>query len=692
MTEKKRGHRKAIYGKAMSGADRKRRMMARGNIVERRQCADPDRRSELESDTEAWLRHYFPQTFFREFERPHKELIERSEQAQRDGSRMVVAAERGIGKSACLYALVLKFKLSGVELFPVYIPWSEKAKRQGFGWWRNALCHNEILDQDYPEYTAPFRHSKGISQRIRNTVWGEWDNESQEMGSGDPTGCEFSVTDGLIVMPDGLGCIGSSSINGNPRGLNHSLPDGRLLRPTLGLIDDVQDHKVAKSKGPNGLVADTIRRINGDVGGLGAAGREFPILMSGNCIASGDVTDHFLNNDGWAAVHVPCITSWPAGWDSDGAKVRELWDELCRIYKDKGDDAEYYTANKATMTRGLELSAPLAFADGIKATESRKGGRVPAVDPMHAVIRAWADMGSEAFMAERQQAPIDPADESTPYVVTPQLILNRTENRRPFERPEWVTDVVASTDINWSYALTTTLLGFGQDQRCAVLWHGMFRKAPLPIPDGIPRREFSQRIMTALAEHGKELRSCPLSIDTWWIDASGTPFDAVVRFARESVALVGVQAVAATGRGWKQYREYGPTFDKSTAGRERVHGRIDRRDGSLIRWAVWHADHWKEMAQCAWLGTPGAAGTASLPSGDNAEFAAQVCGEKLLGKGEIGGQMAWNFVTAPGRSGRHDYLDVLAQGYAAAALRGIGTGSSGSRRQRTRPRIRHVSV
>jgi hypothetical protein len=49
----------------------------------------------------------------------------------------------------------------------------------------------------------------------------------------------------------------------------------------------------------------------------------------------------------------------------------------------------------------------------------------------------------------------------------------------------------------------------------------------------------------------------------------------------------------------------------------------------------------------------------------------QVAGERLLGKGEIGGQMIWNWKTLPGK---HDFGDAGAQAYAAAAFGGIGTG------------------
>ena len=41
-----------------------------------------------------------------------------------------------------------------------------------------------------------------------------------------------------------------------------------------------------------------------------------------------------------------------------------------------------------------------------------------------------------------------------------------------------------------------------------------------------------------------------------------------------------------------------------------------------------------------------------------------------MGKGDIGGQVFWNYHRTPGRN---DFGDAMAQGYALAAYGGIGT-------------------
>jgi len=124
--------------------------------------------------------------------------------------------------------------------------------------------------------------------------------------------------------------------------------------------------------------------------------------------------------------------------------------------------------------------------------------------------------------------------------------------------------------------------------------------------------------------------------------------------------------------------------------REQCHGCIDRKQGRVIRWVAWNADYWKEMAQRAWLGDIGAPGAVTLYEGKHAELANQICGDKLLGKGEVGGQMIWNFTRVPGRN---DFGDAMAQCYAVSAFQGIGTGGSVVRRkQKHKRRLQHVKV
>ena len=634
----------------LGSSDRHTTATAERSKVDRVPCADPARRKHLEADPVAWLRHYLAGTYSRPFEKPHREIVAGVMHAHDTHGRFVVAAERGIGKSAILWGMILFLALSGRQRYPVCVPWADKALKRAFRFWKNALCFNDRLGDDYPEFCAPFRHSRGVPQRVMTTTWRD---------TGGPTGAQLTVGEGIIVLPDRLGCLGGSTINGNIRGLNHPQDDGTVLRPSIVLLDDVQDRQTAKSPVQ---VADTVAIIDGDVAGCGDPGRDMPMLMACNCIAPEDVSEHYLSNPEWHALRVPCVEAWPDGWDDPKSACRELWDRWHERFQGGKGDMTFYRKNKKAMTAGMKLSAPAAFK-----------GAEKCPDAFYGVMRMYFRMGHEAFMAERQQAPVDPVAASGPYVLNQDTILARVTKRPVFERPGWVTSVIASTDVNPSYALSTIVIGFGQDQTAAVLWYGIH---PLAIPSDAPAGEHNRQLFAELTKHGRFLASIHGRPESWAIDGGGTNFDAVIRFAYESARLTGIPALSFTGRGAKNYRPYGKTLVPGQK-REQCHGCFDVKDGRQIRWVAWNADYWREVWQRAWLGDGDLPGSVSLPAGQHYDFAMQVAGERLLGKGEIGGQLLWNWRTLPGK---HDFGDAGAQAYAAAAFGGIGTGG----RQATR--------
>ena len=649
-----------------SSADRMAKTVSKRAQVPRRKCENPARRKRLEKDPAKWLKWYLSEAFTRPFEKAHYGIIEGAVEAHETQSRFAVAAERGIGKSAVLWGMVLYLNLSGKQPFPVCVPWAASALKRAFKFWRNSLCFNERIDADYPEYTAPFKHSRGISQRLMTTTWQD---------DGEPTGAQLAIGEGLIVLPSNLGCIGGSTINGNIRGLNHPMQDGKILRPSLCLLDDVQDRKVAKSPTQ---VADVVALIDGDVAGCGKAGRDLPMLMACNCIEAGDVSDHYLSSDEWKSLRVPCVEAWPVGWESkDGQKETEcqqLWKEWYRRFQNKENPKKFYKKNKEAMTEGMVLTAPGVF----------EGSKHP--DAFYGVMLNYHRMGNDAFMAERQQQPVDPFEASGPYDLTPAVIAGKAVDIKPLSIPEGVIYIVASTDLNPSYALTTVILGFQADQSCAVLWYGL-HACSIPGQQSTPER--NKLLYDELSSHGKELQALPININQWVLDAGGTNFDPVLQFAPNSNRICSIPALGFTGRGTKHYKPNGRTAVKTKLKKEECHLCVDRKNNKQIQWIAWHADYWREQAQRAWLGDFGKPGACTLFAGSHLPFATQLCAEKLLGKAEVGGQLLWNWHTQPGA---HDYSDAMAQGYAMAAYHGIGTGGEVKVRKtaKRKRRVRYV--
>ena len=626
------------------------------NTVPRRKCENPKRRARLEKNSEKWLRWYCAETYFLPMEAPHRAIIGGVDKAEITGGRFVVAAERGIGKSFLMYGLVIKMALSGEQIFPVYIPWGDKDKGQGFDFWMRCLVNNDRIDADYPEITAPFRHSDGVSQRLAALTWED---------TGEPTHARMRLSRGVIIFPDGRGYIGSSTMNGNPRGLNATQPNGKGIRPTMAMIDDVQDDKVAASQGPDGLVAKTIKKINGAVSGLKRAGASFPILMSGNCIDVGDVMDHFLNHSGWDAVRVSCISKWPIGWKKDSGKVHDLWTELGEKFNSGIGDKAFYRANKAKMTKGMVLSSPKAYLFGAKeaASDKRKRMTMP-IDAKHAVIREYIRMGHDAFMSERQQSP--EAQAYSIYALTPELIQSRADDECAWGIvPDWAIKTVAATDVNRSYALTTVVVAFGANQRAAVVWYGLYKNKKFLCTKNTTPAEQRKRIYEGLAAHGIEIAGLSCRPNLWIIDGLGSPEGTVIDLAANAPRICGLEAACSFGRGWKMYRQTGK--HKIIKG-EQWHRTVESR---AKQWVIWNSDYWKDSSHMGWTGAPGGPGSCSLPRGKHDDFTFQISNEPLMAKGVgLSGKTEWIFDD----NGIHDFGDCMAMAYMGASMVGIGTG------------------
>lgn len=367
------------------------------------------------------------------------------------------------------------------------------------------------------------------------------------------------------------------------------------------------------------------------------------------------------------------LAAWPDAQDT-------LWAQYVEIRKGADSDAvgkreatAFYVEHRAEMDAGAKVS-----------WESRV--RVGEISALETAENLLIEYGMGRFMAEMQQDPLEEGAGSLPYRLSEDIIASRTDKTRvAFAVPEWCLLRVASTDLNPSYGFSSAAVGFGADQTAAVLWYGIHKTH---IGMDIPDAEFHRLLFAALVAHGKEISALPIRPDVWHIDAGGKQFPAVLRFVAESTRLCGLQAFAHVGTPREKYRPYG----KAVVGqpREYCHMRSDIADGRRRLWIARHKDYWLEVSQRAWLGEIGSPGSLSLFAGHHGEFAAQVARYKLMGKGNVGGEMQWNWHTAPGP---HDYADVVAQAYAAAAWQGIGTGGSAPEQKQQKGRsIRYVSV
>jgi hypothetical protein len=648
-----------------SVADRVHQHHAQHSMVEWRDCADPKRRAKLEADRPAWLRYYFEGVFFRPFEEPHLAIINGSTEAIKSGGRFAVAAERGIGKSVIEWALAVIDAFSGTSPFPAYVPWQASAVKRAFRFWKNALCFNPLLLADYPEFCAPFAHSRGVSQRLAATVWKGGPND------GKATGAQLAICDGMIILPDSRGCIGSATINGNPRGLNHPTPDGRVLRPTSAILDDVQDRDVAKSAAQ---IMDTIAIIDGDVAGMGEAGAKLPMLMTGNCIAPGDVMAHYLAAENWHSIRVPCVLEWPEGWDDGNGPTAKMWEVWHELYKRKGKHRQYYKANRSALTKGFRLSAPGVYA-----------GKREFPDAFCGVMESYYRMGKEAFHAEKQQKPLDPQTEAA-VRVTPEQVMTRAIGPARGVAPDGTIRILAAADINpgttsrLGARITWACAGFGLNQTEGIMAYGIHQLA-MPA-DPTPSQQVSV-IYAGLNELRMKLaqdyQCTRLGYDARGWYTKGVTRGQALRYPR--VPLPNCTCAAIGMEGWSGDK-YSPKHKCAIRQFEGCYLGRDRVEQQTVEWLAWDTD-WHNLQQMrAWLATPGAPGACMLYTGNHSsEFMQQVTTRAFMGMVQKSRGQQYDWVRAPGSD---DYGDCLAMLRALAAAEGISSGGevTGAKRQR----------
>jgi uncharacterized glyoxalase superfamily protein PhnB len=201
-----------------------------------------------------------------------------------------------------------------------------------------------------------------------------------------------------------------------------------------------------------------------------------------------------------------------------------LWGEYFKIYDNElvanqkhEESLAFYKEHFDAMNEGAET-----FADRYKKDDGEISGIQSLLCRRHLI-------GEQAFDAEYQMRPFH-LQLSLP--ISPQIVASRISNLKELEIPkENVLWVCASSDLNLSKFITTTIVVFMRDQTATIIWH-KFRRCSIPV--NIPEQDYYQRVYNLLAKHGQELKQLGIRIDAWVIDGNGQPYNAVVDFVKKS--------------------------------------------------------------------------------------------------------------------------------------------------------------
>lgn len=557
-----------------------------------------------------------------------------------------IQLHRGAGKSAYCQLFIMYQIATGKRRYPVIISANQRASNQLLSdIFRFVTDEGTAFVQDYPTLSRPFLLTNGSYRR-------------RQMYRGVPTYIQKNASDMSFAQFPGMdgqphGChISARAITGGLRGMRKGSQrvDSILLDDLLG-DDDTSEEMTQK-------LLDIVHK---SVLNLGGSNSKINCTMTSTPIAPDDLTQRLKQDPGWSCVTFPAVINWGRDMTENDGRV---WDQYWDMYDDESvqdmdhsaSDA-WYREHMVELEDGIELYNPDAFSPGEN------------VDAVQALMQRRHLIGADSFACEYNLAP---KKVRLAFELSVQEVLQKVGSTAVYQVPDGAQLVVASTDLNVSHCLTTSVVAFDRSMTGTVVFHETYR---CRIPGQLPDTEYQQKVYELLTKYGKRLAGLPVKIDAWAIDAGGSNFQPVCDFAKNSVQLTGLRACAFLGKASHYWSENVKSRLRSASGRSVLCGdeRERLKSGAGRKWVNFDSDLAHLTAQKSLKLPPGAVGGLALARGFNwNEFARQVTNEKLLYvQRRPDGRDVYNWKTKSATD--HDALDTVGQAYACAWTQSLGT-------------------
>jgi hypothetical protein len=294
---------------------------------------------------------YFSAIFYLTWSKDLRRIVAKIENVVLKHDKCAVAMPRGSGKTRLCQAALLWAILSGRHKFAMLIAAIALQGHDAIGWFKSALAENALLLEDFPEVCYPLRKLENEPRRCRGQRY-----------QGAKTNIKWEKDKIVLPTIPGSKCSGSviaaTSLEGNIRGAWASLPDGRVVRPTLAICDDPQTTESARSQGPNGQTTYRLQTINQDVQGLAGPDQQTAMLIPCTVISQGDLADQLLNRKLYPDYHgerTKRLYAWP--------KNKALWEEYralreAALQADASTEVadEFYRARRAACGKPLDVA------------------------------------------------------------------------------------------------------------------------------------------------------------------------------------------------------------------------------------------------------------------------------------------------------------------------------------------------
>lgn len=349
--------------------------------------ANKKRREKARESFRSFCETYGAESFPLAWSDDHLRAIAKIESAVLRGELFAFAMPRGSGKTtlaiwACLWSM-----LYGHKDFVMLIGADQAIASAMLDSVKSHLEMNPLLLDDFPAACLPIKALDGISARANGQTC-----------EGESTELEWKV-DRLTLpwikgQPSAGVAIRVAGITGRIRGVMHTRPDGKTVRPTLVLVDDPQTDESANSPSQ---CSTRERTLAGAILGLAGPGKKIAGLATITVIRPDDLADRLLDRNrhpAWQGERSKLIYDW-GGPDADvlWSQYAELRREGQRSGTGTGAADAFYVANRGAMDAGTKVAWPERHNE----------------DELSALQHAWnlrIDRGESAFLAEYQNTPM----------------------------------------------------------------------------------------------------------------------------------------------------------------------------------------------------------------------------------------------------------------------------------------------
>jgi len=412
--------------------ERQREQARRGSDLGKiPKCRAPKRRAKAVASLRAACEIYFADRFSLKWAPHHLAELDHIERVIRFGGKQVIGDPRGDGKTTRLeVAIMWAVVIAQLHSYAALLTAIGKHAPKRITSIKTALLTNDRFAADFPEVCLPIRQMGGVANRCAAMHL-----------DGDPVwpAAESVWAKHRIVLPtiSSSGCSGSvieaAGLLEATRGLNHATAAGKIIRPTVALIDDPQTNRSARSE------IQTEEREQAISAGIihlpGPDCDEISALASVTVIEPGDLADRMLDREQhpeWHGIKNRMLERFPDRMD--------LWEQYADIYRDElaegGSGARasrFYKKHRKAMKEGARVS-----------WEQRKEG---ATDAIECAMRKFI-VDRESFFSEMQNEPESDTGDGEVEILSAAAIARKVSGHARYEIPPTAERLTFFVDVH----------------------------------------------------------------------------------------------------------------------------------------------------------------------------------------------------------------------------------------------------